>query len=241
MNYRYIFLLMNILIIEDDIYLSQNIKKVFEKKVLSNRIKILDSYLGFINEVAIIESYDLILIDILLWDEKSKNWIDILQIIREKHINIPLVIISWFNDIAWLKRAFDHWANDYIVKPFRLKELELRVFKWFKTYFCDLNLNNNSEISYKWLSYSLLKNEYYFNDQIIELTKKNKYLLSILLKNQEILLTEHYLISKIWWDLDFTVNRNLRVNVLRLKQSLKPFWIDERVHNIRGEGYMFKK
>jgi len=57
---------MNILIIEDDIYLSQNIKKVFEKKVLSNRIKILDSYLGFINEVAIIESYDLILIDILL-------------------------------------------------------------------------------------------------------------------------------------------------------------------------------
>lgn len=232
---------MNILIIEDDLFLSKNIKRVFERKILSNRIKIVNSFDSFLNEMWIIDSYDIILIDILLGKKSIKNGIDILEIIRKKYINIPIVIISSLNNIIWLEKAFDAWANDYLIKPFRLKELEIRIFKWFKTYFCSYNLDNKNCTDYKWLTFDLLKNEFYYENKRITLTKNNKYLLSIFLKNNEKLLTERFLISKIWWDIDFMIKRNLRVNILRLKRLLKPFWIDNRIINIRWEWYIFKK
>jgi len=57
---------MNILIVEDDIDLSEKIKQTFEKKILSNRIKILHSYKSFLRELTVIKSYDIILVDIIL-------------------------------------------------------------------------------------------------------------------------------------------------------------------------------
>lgn len=232
---------MNILIIEDDLFLSQKIKEVFEKKILSNRIDIINSFDSFLDKISIIDSYDTILIDIILWDKKERNWIDILKIIRNKNLNIPIVIISSFSDINWLKNAFDNWANDYIIKPFRLKELELRINRWYKSYFCSMCYNNKDLIEYNWLSYDLQKNEFSYNWKIIKLSKKIKYLLSIFIWYREKLLTEEFLINKIWWDIDLENNRNLRINILRLKKWLNPFWIDKWIKNIRWEWYILIK
>jgi hypothetical protein len=63
----------NILIIEDDIFLSANIKKVFKKRVITNIITLISSYEGFINELPVIQSYDIILVDIKLIDLHHKN------------------------------------------------------------------------------------------------------------------------------------------------------------------------
>ena len=232
---------MNILIIEDDLFLSLNIKKVFEKKILSNRIKIINSFDKFLNELWIIDSYDIVLIDILLKWKSNKNWINILEIIRRKKLFIPLVIISWLNSIERLEKAFDNWANDYIIKPFRLKELEIRIFKWFTIYFHTYNLNNKCKLQYNWLTYNLLKNEFDYKKKEINLSKNNKYLLSIFLKNKEEIISRKILISKIWWDLDYTINRNLRIKILRLKRRLKPFWIDDWIICVRWEWYIFRK
>jgi DNA-binding response OmpR family regulator len=102
-------------------------------------------------------------------------------------------------------------------------------------------LVDNNCVNYKWLTFNLFNNEFYYKWKKICLTKKNKYLLSIFLKNYEILLNERFLISKIWWDIDFIVNRNLRVNILRLKLLLKPCWINTWIKNIRWEWYIFKE
>jgi response regulator of citrate/malate metabolism len=59
----------------------------------------------------IVKSYDIILVDIFLWNSK-KNGIDIIDIIRSKYINIPIVIISWFSEIERIERWFESWAND---------------------------------------------------------------------------------------------------------------------------------
>jgi response regulator of citrate/malate metabolism len=56
----------NILIIEDDLLLARNIAKIFEKKVVTNRIKIISNYAQFALELSIINSYDIILVDIFL-------------------------------------------------------------------------------------------------------------------------------------------------------------------------------
>jgi response regulator of citrate/malate metabolism len=56
----------NILIIEDDLFLARNIKKIFEKKIITNRIKIISDYKQFARELSVINSYDIILVDIFL-------------------------------------------------------------------------------------------------------------------------------------------------------------------------------
>jgi DNA-binding response OmpR family regulator len=232
---------MNILIIEDDIYLSANIKKVFKKRVITNRITLLSSYECFINELPVISSYDIILVDIKLKDLHHQNWIDIIQIIRWKLITIPIVVISWFNDIDLIEEAFDVWASDYIAKPFRLKELEIRIMKWFQAYCMNLIFSNSQVIKYKKLTYQFDNNDFYFWDIKIDLTKKSKFILFQLLIQPEKLLSECILKEKLWWDREIIKERNLRVNILRLKKSLESVWIWNWIQNKRWEWYILKK
>lgn len=232
---------MNILIIEDDLFLWKKIKEIFEKKVLSNRIKVISTLDSFLNEFSLIDSYDIVLLDIILWINKLKNWIDILKIIRKKNNKIPIIIISSFNEFHRLEEAFENWANDYIIKPFRLKELEIRILKWFKQHFCWIFFTSSNIIEYEHLVYDIIKNEFFYDNKVIKLSKKNKYLLSVFICYKEQLLKEKFLIDKIWWDVFFIIERNLRVNVMRLKESLKEHWIQDWIQNIRWEWYIFQK
>lgn len=231
---------MNILIIEDDLLLAVNIKKVFEKKIITNRIKIISTYREFSRELPIINSYDIILVDIFLGPDEEKTGIDFISFIRERNKCIPIIVISWYDDLSYLERAFLVWANDYLAKPFRLKELEIRVFKWFSIYFYS-DLSNTENIDYFWLEYDIYKNEFYYKKNRINLTKSNKYLLSLFLSSRENLLKENYLIEKIWGDMTYLVDRNIRVSILRLKSVLKEYNLDSWICNIRGEWYMLKK
>lgn len=231
---------MNILIIEDDLFLADKIKQIFEKKILTNIVKAINSFDSFLNEITIINSYDLILIDICLWN-KSKNGIDIIKIIRKKNIRIPIIMISWYECTDMMELCFHVWANDYIIKPFRLKELEVRVFKWFKDYFFSIKYFESDIIQYYELSYNLKQNKFYFLDEEIFLSKQNKYLLSIFLSHNELFLSIKLLTDKIWWDICEYDSRNIRVNILRLKKYLKLLWIDNRIQNERGEWYILKK
>ena len=231
---------MNILIVEDDYILSKRIKDVFELLVITNRIKILNSYEGFLQEFHNINYYNVVLTDIKLWIDFSKTWMDVIKIIRDRKVNIPVVVISCFWNLTRLENAFWIWANDYLIKPFRLKELQIRVVRWFKIYYTSLNFWNDNKIGYKELIYNLDSNQFFFNWEVIILGKKSKYILSLFLSSPEKLITEMELVEKIWWDEYLTSNRNVRINILRLKTALKPFWIDNWIENVRGEWYIFK-
>ena len=232
---------MNILIIEDEVFLAEKMREAFSKKIISNRIKMIHSYNCFLRELSIIESYDIVLVDIMLSDVDEKTGIDIVKIIRNKNINIPIVIISSMSDFHRIESWFDAGANDYITKPFRIRELEIRVLKWFQTYFLSLYFWNDKTIIYKDLLYNISENQFYYEDTPIKLTRKNKYILSILLSKPEKLITNTYLIEKIWWDVYMIIERNLRVSMHRLKSELEPYWCHNRISNIRWEWYMLKK
>lgn len=232
--------IMNFLIIEDDNFLALKIKLSFEKKFSTNNITIVSSYEWFLNELFIVRLYDVILVDINLWNNK-KNWFDIIKLIRKKWINIPIIVISWSDEVDLIDYSFEIWATDYIVKPFRCEELEVRVSRWFRTYFFNLSNIKDDLINYNWLEFSLLENEFYYKWKKIILTKKNKYLLSIFLSNQEKFLSTTYLINKLWWNIELIEDKNIRVYICRLKNILKDIWIDDWINNVRWEWYIFKK
>lgn len=232
---------MNILIIEDDIFLGNKIKEVFKKRVITNKITLLSSYESFLDIHTSIHIYDIILIDINIDSQTHHNGIDIVKYIRWKQINTPIIIISGMSDIEYIEKAFDCWANDYLTKPFRLKELEIRIMRWFQSYCMNIIFSNTQTISYKKLHYDFKDNSFYYKWEIIELTKKSKFILFQFLLQKESILSEWELREKIWWDREMLKERNIRIVILRLKKSLQSLWIDNRVRNIRWEWYMLKK
>jgi len=98
---------MNILIVEDDIYLASKIQEVFEQNVLTNRVQIVGSYVEFLDELGHISSYDIVLSDIVLGGADGKTGLDILKIIRNKDLHIPIIIISSLSEYESLENAFN--------------------------------------------------------------------------------------------------------------------------------------
>lgn len=231
---------MNILIIEDDFLYWNKIKSTFEKKQLINNVKIIKSYNELLYEKSMIKNYDVFLVDIMLGQSK-KNGIDVVEDIRKENKKASVIILSWLDDISWLEKGFIKWADDYLIKPFRLKELELRVFTHFKNSCIREKEIKKKHKAYNGLEYVLNENSFYYNWKILDLTKQNKYLLKIFLSNPEKLIQENHLIERLWLDLSSVVNRNIRISILRLKQALKPYGIDNWISNVRWQWYILKK
>lgn len=233
---------MNLMIIEDDIDFLELLWKTFRKKSLFNNIKLISSYSWFLRELHMIKFYDIILVDIILLENNlyKENWIQIVKNIRDKNLNIPIIIMTWLSEIEWLEKAFQSWINDYIVKPFRFRELELRIESLIRlSVNCDLKIMK--ELIYNWLKKDMYSWDFFYKNEKIRLKKNSKFLLSIFLEKPEKILNTEYLINKIWSDNSSIIERNPRINILRLKNDLKKIWIDNRIQNIRWEWYVLKK
>ena len=226
---------MNILIIEDDELLARNISTAFKKQVTIGKVKILESFSDLIEELNYISSYDIVITDLQLSREKSDfSGYDVIRTIREKGLTIPVIVMSAFSEIERLRTAFEYGANDYVIKPIRLKELELRIQNWIKNH-TSLESQEDNALHYENLKYSFETNSFYLDSKKIPLTKYSKRLLQLFITEPETLLRNEFLSEKIWGDIYLETGRNIRINILRLKRALEPFGIDEWIRNVRGE------
>lgn len=229
---------MNILIVEDELAVAKIIKNIFSKVLYINIIDIVTSFNEWFDR-SLSNTYDIILIDINLW-KTGFNWIELCKIIKKNNASTPVVFITANHSLDLLERAFELWANDYITKPFKQRELYSRVKRWFFTWW----INNNifiDELRYFSIAYCFNKNEFYWDWKKIPLTKKSKVLFLIFLKKPEVLLTEEYIREKLWWDYNLLdKNRNLRSNIQALRKSLHNYCLDW-IQTIRWEWYVLIK
>lgn len=231
---------MNVLIIEDDIRLAWNIKDSFEKEKFANRIDIFHSFQDFL-KLWSVEFYDIILLDICLWESSEETGIDILHHIRTYNTDIPVIMISSHVEYVFLEQAFQEWAHDYIVKPFRNRELQIRIQRWFRNYIFLEYFATHKTLSYDILTYNITAGIFYIRWKELTLTKSNKYLLLLFLIHRDQLLSSQFLIWKIWWYSESDKDKNLRIKILRLKKQLEKVWLDAWIQTCRGEWYILRK
>lgn len=126
--------------------------------------------------LAMIESnqYDLYIIDINI---PHIDGLDLVKFIRGIYINIPIMIITASLEIKNLLTAFDYGCNEYMKKPFHLKELEVRINKLLQNRKGVTVLCND-------LEYDEQNKELYYKNDTIKLRKKEKLLLHILVINK---------------------------------------------------------
>jgi two-component system OmpR family response regulator len=232
---------MNILIIEDDHMLGKRISDVFYEKVVTNRINLIHSFEEFMEEYSSIDLYDIILTDLNLWNYKAPQWFEIIKKIRELHKTVPIIVISGYDDIEKMRYAFSIWISDYIIKPVRLKELEIRVLNWFHTHYTMKLVHVGNILTYKDITFDIDKNIFFYKETKLSLSKKSKYILSLFFSNPDKILSERFLCEKVWGDIIYSEKRNIRICIFRLKKRLAIYGIDNWIENVHSEWYIFKE
>ena len=214
-----------ILLVEDDTMIASGILYALESEGYetnhATRIKDARSLIEHYN-------FDLAIIDMQLPDGTG---FDVSEIFKNNATSV--IFLTVVDDENTIVRAFDEGAQDYIVKPFRIRELLARVRRILSA-----NIKNGEKDNIIYMGQAAIHTDeakVYVNDKSIELTALEYRLLLIFASNKGILLTRQQILDKIWdTDGNFVEDNTLTVYVKRLREKL-----GEAIHieTVRGMGY----
>lgn len=179
---------------------------------------------------------DLILLD---WMLPNISGINVLKKIREdKDLkNIPVIMLTAKNMECDKVEGLVGGADDYITKPFSIKELLARISSVLRRY----NMNSSREgeiLTVKDIKLDLIKHEATKNGQKLDLTLKEFDLLKILLQNKGKVLSRNFLLDKIWGYEFYGETRTVDVHIRYLRKKIESSDSNEKyIETIRGIGY----
>lgn len=217
---------MQILVIEDNKTIANNIKKYLELD--GNSVFIAENGLYWL-EVARKNDFDIIVLDLMLpgleWEKVCA------EIKKEKDIPVIMTTAKWQleDKLEW----FNVWADDYLVKPFDLEELEARIkvltkrnqwdSKPIKKWIISIDIQNRKIL--KW-------------NKEVKLTVKEYNILECLVKNIWIPLSRTDIIQEVWWwDSLFDDDGKLDVYISTLRRKLGK----DIIETVKGFGYRVNK
>lgn len=220
---------MKIFLLEDDFALNKIIKIS-----LQNRGFFVDSFSDGYKAVDVIlnSKYDLYILDLNVLGFDGHK---ILEFIRKDDLSVPIIMISAEIDIENIKKSYTLGCNDYIKKPFDFEELFLRIQYHLSHIKKDENSDFIVELGYDF-SFNLLEQTLFKSNNEIELTSKEKLLLSLLVKNINNTVTNE-MIHEYVWDNKEMEAVSMRTIVHKLKKKLK----NGMILNLRGVGYKLIK
>ena len=213
---------MNILLIEDNLSIIKGIKynleqnnyQVVEKTNISDSI----NYLNSNNKI------DLIILDVTLPDGNGFN----LYENNIKDLNIPTIILTAVDDEDNVVKGLELGVNEYITKPFSMKELLTRINRIM------IKKNNNSIIKIKDITYNYDKMEIYKNNQKIELSSLELKILNLLFNNINKVVTRNLLLDKIWeWTGNDIDDHTITVYLKRIREKINT----DIIITVKGIGY----
>ena len=178
------------------------------------------------------QEYDLYLLDIALPDGEGH---EICKTIKEKE-NSPVIFLTAKDEETDIVQGLDMGADDYVVKPFRTRELISRINSVLRRY----QKNTSAENQIKCQNILIDNNtaKVYKNGKEVILTSLEYKILLMLFNNKNILVTREQILDKIWDVAGNFVNDNtLTVYIKRIREK-----IDDKdgkiIQTVRGIGYM---
>ena len=173
----------NILLIEDDDITAMLIKNFLEES--NFKIEIANTVTTAISNMKF-ERYSLILLDISLPDF---NGFEVLKYINRNNTNIPVIIISALDDKNSKLEAFKLGANDYMVKPIIIEELEARIWVQLKNISSFMEEINDNK------TFQLKNNSIIFGKESLKLTKIEYKILKYLIENKNSVVQREHLLK----------------------------------------------
>ncbi|MBV8326888.1 response regulator transcription factor [Chryseobacterium sp.] len=224
---------MRILIIEDNSRVSSLLKRGLESQ----------SYQVYISEdaedaIALLGklTFDLAITDIML---PKMNGIDLCKFVKQKYPDLPIIMLTALGTIDEKVEGFDAGADDYMVKPFEIRELFVRIKAILQR-----SSNKNRETYLSDLEYHDLKinrkiNRVFRNNEEIELTPKEFKLLVFLVSNAERILTREEIADNVWGNHFDTGTNYIDVYIAYLRKKIDKNFDTKLIHTKPGVGFIF--
>nr|WP_106781837.1 response regulator transcription factor [Lysinibacillus timonensis] len=219
-----------IMLIEDDQSIFETIQERFKQWTIqivgpTNFQKVIDYFLE--------ELPHLVIIDIQLPAFDGFHWCREIRAISK----VPIIFLSSRDHPMDMVMAMQMGADDFIQKPFHMEVLLAKTQALLRRTYdysekqADISRWNDAIIDFTKAIVSL-------NNQTIELTKNELFILRVLLQSQDQIVSRDELIRKLWDDERFVNDNTLSVNVNRLRMKLEQIGLKDVIITKKGLGYM---
>ncbi|OXA87343.1 response regulator transcription factor [Flavobacterium hercynium] len=225
---------MRILIVEDD----SRIAKLISRGLEENDFETTIAYDGM-QAITLLRqiSFDLLITDIIL---PQMDGVDLCKQIRNVNQDIPVLMLSALGEIDNKMRGFDAGADDYIVKPFELRELVARIRVLLKRN-SNAGKSMGSTLVYDDLTLCLDSKIVKRNEQNINLTPKEFKLLEYMLRNAERVLSRNEIAENVWKIAHDTGTNFIDVYINYLRKKIDKEFDRKLIHTRAGLGFILSK
>lgn len=182
-------------------------------------------------------SYDLLLLDVMMGEISGFKMANMLKK-NKSTANIPIIFITAKDTENDTMTGFNLGADDYISKPFSLREVIARVKAVIRRTATDKPDDVPEQICYKTLVLDITKKKVCIDDMEIALTKKEFEILFLLLQNKGRVFSREDILSKIWSDEVYVLDRTIDVNITRLRKKIGIY--GKCIVTRLGYGYCFE-
>jgi len=154
--------------------------------------------------------------------------------IKKIGYNTPIIYLTAKDKDEDILEGFDAHADDYITKPFNIKETLARIKAVIRRANNEVDILKVRDIVYK-----SSNKKFYIDEKEIELTHLEHNLLLKFIKNKDILLSREHLLETVWEDSFDKKLKTVNVAIKRLKTKIDPDNKKNYIKSVRGEGYLF--
>ncbi|MDQ1857556.1 response regulator transcription factor [Chryseobacterium sp. WLY505] len=224
---------MKILIVEDNSRVSSLLKRGLESQQYQVYIsEDAEDAIVLLNKI----TFDLAITDIML---PKMSGIDLCKLIKQQYPDLPIIMLTALGTIDEKIEGFDAGADDYMVKPFEIRELYVRIKAILQR-----RSNKNKEAYLTELEYHDLKidkkfNRVFRNGAEIELTPKEFKLLVFLVSNAERILTREEIAENVWGNHFDTGTNYIDVYIAYLRKKIDKNFDHKLIHTKPGVGFIF--
>lgn len=225
---------MKVLIIEDNLRVSSLLKRGLESQ----------GYQIYISEDAedaliLVEkiTFELVITDIML---PKMNGITLSKMIKQKYPDLPIIMLTALGTIDEKIEGFDAGADDYMVKPFEIRELYARIKAVLQRKSSSANKAElSTHLEYHNLKVNRNTSRVFRGEKEIELTPKEFKLLVFLMSNSERVLSREEIAQNVWGNHFDTGTNYIDVYIAYLRKKIDKDFNEKLIHTRPGMGFIF--
>lgn len=186
------------------------------------------------------EGFHLVLLDIMMDGMSGLKMVELLR--EEYHSDIPVIFLSALDAEADILTGFDKGGDDYIPKPFSMKEVIARVKAVLQRCYSSRETKQDSlaadKFVFEGLAVEYADKRVHVDGMEVLLTKKENEILILLTRNQGKTYSREEILDLVWKNESYVLDRTVDVHIARLRKKLGGY--GSMIVNRSGYGYCFQ-
>ena len=221
---------MRILLIEDNRRLSDSLRAT----LLEEGYAVDAAYDGVEGEdMALLSPYDIIILDVML---PKRDGIEVCRSLRDQKLAAPILMLTARDALDDRVLGLDSGADDYLVKPFEIRELRARLRALLRRE----SASKSGQLVVDDLRLDPATHYVWRGETPLDLTAKEYALLEYMMRNPNRLITREMVVAHLW-DYDQTIASNVvDVYIRRLRRKVDDPYPTKLIETVRGAGYRLR-